>query len=195
MICAYSSCAFRKAERQVRRRPYSTLAPYAPPLRAALGAAMTDTSTRRARRCTRRWTLWDTCSPCWSLRPQSRSGAGAGSGGRVGGSCARGYRRVGRTGIRRSGLRWGTTGRRSSGSWPHAMRLEVVKHEEAKRGFVLLPRRWVVERDFAWASRFRGWSRITRGYPIPWLGCTSSRLLVSSSSRRPVSSVWVHNTL
>src|SRR3712207_7382334 len=26
---------------------------------------------------------------------------------------------------------------------------------EAKRGFVLLPRRWVVERDFAWASRFR----------------------------------------
>jgi transposase len=37
----------------------------------------------------------------------------------------------------------------------HDMRLEVVKHEEAKRGFVLLPRRWVVERDFAWASRFR----------------------------------------
>jgi transposase len=31
----------------------------------------------------------------------------------------------------------------------------VVKHEEAKSGFVLLPRRWVVERDFAWASRFR----------------------------------------
>ena len=38
----------------------------------------------------------------------------------------------------------------------HGMRLlEVVKHEEAKRGFVLLARRWVVERDFAWASRFR----------------------------------------
>jgi transposase len=37
----------------------------------------------------------------------------------------------------------------------HGMRLEVVKHEEAKRGFVLLPRRWVVERNFAWASRFR----------------------------------------
>jgi transposase len=27
----------------------------------------------------------------------------------------------------------------------HGIRLEVVKHEEAKRGFVLLPRRWVVE--------------------------------------------------
>ncbi len=32
------------------------------------------------------------------------------------------------------------------------MRLEVVKLEEAKRGFVLLPRRWVVERSFAWAA-------------------------------------------
>jgi len=41
------------------------------------------------------------------------------------------------------------------------MRLEVVRHEEAKRGFVLLPRRWVVERDFAWASRFR---RLAKDY-------------------------------
>lgn len=37
----------------------------------------------------------------------------------------------------------------------HGMKLEVVKHHEAKRGFVLLPRRWVVERTFAWAARFR----------------------------------------
>jgi transposase len=43
----------------------------------------------------------------------------------------------------------------------HGIRLEVVKHEEAKRGFVLLPRRWVVERDFAWASRFR---RLVKDY-------------------------------
>jgi transposase len=35
------------------------------------------------------------------------------------------------------------------------MTLEVVKLPDAKRGFVLLPRRWVVERSFAWASRFR----------------------------------------
>ena len=33
--------------------------------------------------------------------------------------------------------------------------LAVVKLPEAKKGFVLLPRRWVVERSFAWASRFR----------------------------------------
>ncbi len=41
------------------------------------------------------------------------------------------------------------------------LRLEVVKHHEAKHGFVLLPRRWVVERSFAWAARFR---RLARDY-------------------------------
>ncbi len=43
----------------------------------------------------------------------------------------------------------------------HGLRLQVVKHPMAKRGFVLLPRRWVVERSFAWAARFR---RLVRGY-------------------------------
>jgi len=41
----------------------------------------------------------------------------------------------------------------------HGIRLEVVKLPEAKRGFVLLPRRWVVERDFAWTARFRRLAR------------------------------------
>ena len=41
------------------------------------------------------------------------------------------------------------------------IRLSVVKHPEARRGFVLLPRRWVVERSFAWAARFR---RLARDY-------------------------------
>ena len=43
----------------------------------------------------------------------------------------------------------------AKGAAEHGIRLEVVKHQEARRGFVLLPRRWVIERDFAWASRFR----------------------------------------
>jgi transposase len=43
----------------------------------------------------------------------------------------------------------------------HGIRLEVVKLSQAKRGFVLLPRRWVVERSFAWAARFR---RLARDY-------------------------------
>ena len=37
----------------------------------------------------------------------------------------------------------------------HGLRLEVIKHTEAKRGFVLLPRRWFFERSFAWAARSR----------------------------------------
>jgi len=56
----------------------------------------------------------------------------------------------------------GYTGEKTSESAAgHGIRLEVVKHEEAKRGFVLLPRRWVVERDFAWATRFR---RLVKDY-------------------------------
>jgi transposase len=43
----------------------------------------------------------------------------------------------------------------------HGIALTVVKLPEAKRGFVLLPRRWVVERSFAWAARFR---RLARDY-------------------------------
>lgn len=43
----------------------------------------------------------------------------------------------------------------------HGVRLEVVKLPRAQRGFVLLPRRWVVERSFAWAARFR---RLARDY-------------------------------
>jgi transposase len=41
------------------------------------------------------------------------------------------------------------------------IQLEVVKLATAKRGFVLLPRRWVVERSFAWMARFR---RLARDY-------------------------------
>ena len=43
----------------------------------------------------------------------------------------------------------------------HGIRLQVIKLPEAKHGFVLLPRRWVVERSFAWAARFR---RLAKDY-------------------------------
>lgn len=43
----------------------------------------------------------------------------------------------------------------------HGIELKVVKLPEAKKGFVLLPKRWVVERSFAWMSRFR---RLARDY-------------------------------
>ena len=41
------------------------------------------------------------------------------------------------------------------------MRLIVVKLPEARKGSVLLPKRWVVERSFAWAARFR---RLAKDY-------------------------------
>jgi len=63
----------------------------------------------------------------------------------------------------------------------HGIALEVVKHHEAKHGFVLLPRRWVVERSFGWAARFR---RLARDYErlastlggYHWLAFTSLML-------------------
>lgn len=43
----------------------------------------------------------------------------------------------------------------------HGIQLEVVKLPAARNGFVLLPRRWVVERSFGWLARFR---RLARDY-------------------------------
>ena len=48
----------------------------------------------------------------------------------------------------------GYTGERAAeAARAQAIGSEVVKAPEAKRGFVLLPRRWLVERSFAWATR------------------------------------------
>lgn len=43
----------------------------------------------------------------------------------------------------------------------HGIRLEVVKLAHAKRGLVLLPWRWIVERSFAWPMRCR---RLVKDY-------------------------------
>jgi transposase len=60
------------------------------------------------------------------------------------------------------------------------MRLESVKHEEAKRGFVLLPRRWVVERDFAWVIALSALGEGLREAAHHFgRGCTSSPSLAS----------------
>ena len=43
----------------------------------------------------------------------------------------------------------------------HDIDLQVIAKPEGQTGFVLLPRRWVVERSFGWAARFR---RLARDY-------------------------------
>ena len=54
----------------------------------------------------------------------------------------------------------GYTGEQSAAdAAAQGIRWQVVKLPEAKRGFILLPRRWIVERSFAWSARFR---RLTR---------------------------------
>lgn len=47
------------------------------------------------------------------------------------------------------------------GAADHGIQLQVVKLPAAKQGFILLPRRWVVERSFGWLARFR---RLARDY-------------------------------
>ena len=56
----------------------------------------------------------------------------------------------------------GYTGERpANAARAEGIKLCVVKLDEAKRGFVLLPRRWVVERSFAWMTRCR---RLVKDY-------------------------------
>jgi transposase len=43
----------------------------------------------------------------------------------------------------------------------HGIQLEIVKRPQPGPGFVLLPRRWIVERSQAWVGRFR---RLARDY-------------------------------
>jgi transposase len=72
------------------------------------------------------------------------------------------------------------------------IQLEVVKLAEAKRGFVLLPRRWVVERSFAWASRFRRLARdyerlpeTGRGLHFVAFACLMLRQLLTAAALSP----------
>ena len=54
-----------------------------------------------------------------------------------------------------------TGARAANAAAAHGITLEVIKLPEAKRGLLLLPRRWIVERSFAWATRFR---RLVKDY-------------------------------
>ncbi|MEA2530516.1 MAG: hypothetical protein QOG89_2160, partial [Thermomicrobiales bacterium] len=74
----------------------------------------------------------------------------------------------------------------------HGIRLEVIKLAEAKRGFVLLPRRWVIERSFAWAARFRRLVRDDERLPETVAGlhflafaCLMLQHMVTRAATRP----------
>jgi transposase len=74
----------------------------------------------------------------------------------------------------------------------HGIQLEVVKLPAAKRGFVLLPRRWVVERSFAWATRFRRLAKdyerlphMVEGLYFVAFACLMLHQLITSAAQSP----------
>lgn len=58
----------------------------------------------------------------------------------------------------------------------HGVTVEVVRRPPGQRGFAVQPRRWVVERTFAWLSRHRRLSRDVERYET-----TSATLLFLAS--------------
>jgi transposase len=59
--------------------------------------------------------------------------------------------------------------------------VEIVKRSDARKGFVVLPKRWVVERTFAWIGRCRrlakDWEFLNRK-ALAFLRLASIRLML-----------------
>jgi len=59
--------------------------------------------------------------------------------------------------------------------------LQIVKLPKGTKGFTLLPRRWVVERTFAWLGRYRRLSKDYEFLPTSseaWIYLASSSLIL-----------------
>lgn len=52
------------------------------------------------------------------------------------------------------------------------IRLEITKRADAAKGFVVIPKRWMVERTFGWFTRYR---RLSKDYE--WLPATSEAMI------------------
>ncbi len=71
--------------------------------------------------------------------------------------------------------------------------LVVVKLPQAKRGFVLLPKRWAVERSFAWLARFRRLARDDERVPPVLAGLLLLALVCLLLARHLAPVAQVHN--
>ena len=120
------------------------------------GRATTGTRRARAPRSTRPSIRWASCWRCYVTPANARTG--------------RRWRRWRRRCRRAPGRRWrlgfvdqGYTGEepRRGRRGARDPRWRSSSWRRPSAGFVLLPRRWVVERSFAWAARFR---RLAKDY-------------------------------
>jgi transposase len=113
---------------------------------------------------------------------QARHGAGPGAGGNAGREALQ--EAIGES-VALAYVDRGYSGERAAAeAEARGIGLEVVKHPASKRGFELLPRRCVVERSFAWDSRFGRLAKDSKGCPRLWRGCTSSPSPACSSVGR-----------
>ncbi len=77
----------------------------------------------------------------------------------------------------------------------NGMALQIIRAPESKRGFVLLPRRWVVERSFAWAARFRRLARDYERLPQTVAGLHVVAFVTFMLAKATAAFDLVHNTL
>jgi putative transposase len=67
--------------------------------------------------------------------------------------------------------------------------VEIVKRSDDAKGFVVLPRRWVMERTFGWLYRFR---RLSKDYEVlpetseAWIYAAMVRIMLQRLARDPV---------
>lgn len=66
------------------------------------------------------------------------------------------------------------------------LKTEIIKRSDKAKGFEILPRRWVVERTFAWLNRCRrlakDWENLTRN-ALAFLRLASIRLMLRKLSK------------
>jgi transposase len=74
----------------------------------------------------------------------------------------------------------------ASAAQAHGVTLQVVKHPEGTKGFILLPRRWVVERSFAWTNKFRRLARDYERLPATVKGLTFLAAVITYLARLPI---------
>ena len=72
----------------------------------------------------------------------------------------------------------------------HGMTLQVVGLPEARKGFVLLPRPWVVERSFAWTARCRRLARDDERLGTTLAGLHFVAFTMLMLTRLPGSNPW-----